>query len=79
MVCEIQVSMLSDPVVDGTVQEEYLGRGSSGVVKLQMYRGLYAAVKELNVRSVKVPKFCIMTLRMTTLYWESLQAVQSSS
>ena len=53
MVHEIQVSMLSDPVVNGNVQEEYLGRGSFGVVKLQMYRGLYAAVKELNVRSVK--------------------------
>ena len=50
---EIESSMLSDPFLNGEKQECYVGRGSFGVVKLQLYGGIYVAVKELLQRSVK--------------------------
>ena len=50
---EIDSSMLSDPFLNGEKQECYVGRGSFGVVKLQLYRGIFVAVKELLQRSVK--------------------------
>ena len=49
---EIDISMLTDPLFNGERQECYLGRGSFGLVKLQLYCGIYIAVKELLPRSV---------------------------
>ena len=42
----IDPSMLEDPVVDGRVEESYIGRGSFGIVRLQVYRGIHVDVKE---------------------------------
>ena len=42
---EIDSSMLADPQINGEQQECYVGRGSFGVVKLQVYRGIHVAVK----------------------------------
>ena len=50
---EIDSSMLVDPMFNGEQQECYLGRGSFGVVKLQLYRGIHVAVKEFLPRAVK--------------------------
>ena len=48
----IDPTMLTDNKVDGKPQEVYLGRGSFGIVKLQNYRGIKVAVKELLPRSL---------------------------
>ncbi len=53
VVHEVDPSLLTDPVVNEKRQEHYLGRGSFGVVRLQLYRGIYVAVKELLPKSVK--------------------------
>lgn len=53
LVHEITPSMLVDPVRNRQQQEHYLGCGSFGVVRLQLYRGIYVAVKELLPRSLK--------------------------
>ena len=50
---EIDSSMLSDPFLNGEKQGSYVGRGSFGVAKLELYRGIFVAVKELLQRSVK--------------------------
>ena len=50
---EIDEALLSDPIIGGEKKEHYLGRGSFGIVKLQVYRGIHVAVKELLPRSVK--------------------------
>lgn len=47
---EIDSSMLSGPFLNGEKQGSY---GSFGVVKLELYRGIFVAVKELLQRSVK--------------------------
>lgn len=43
----IDAHMLEDPVIDGENKECFLGRGSFGIVRLQMYRNIKVAVKEL--------------------------------
>ena len=48
---EIDETFLSDPIVNQ--DPHYLGRGSFGVVKLQIYRGIHVAVKELLPHSLK--------------------------
>ena len=49
----IDPSMLEDPVVDGKIQETcYVGRGSFGIVRLQIYRTIPVAVKEFLPRSL---------------------------
>lgn len=50
MVNEIDTSMLVD--LKGQ-SELYVGRGSFGIVRLQLYRGIHVAVKELLPKSVK--------------------------
>lgn len=50
---EIDSSMLMDPQFSGEQQECYLGRGSFGAVKLQLYRGFHVAVKEFLPRALK--------------------------
>ena len=50
---EVQPDLLHDPVKsDGSTTEEYIGRGSFAVVRLQLYRGFHVAVKEFLPRSV---------------------------
>ena len=44
---EIKESFLSDPKVDYVEDKHYLGRVCFGIVKLQLYRGIHVAVKEL--------------------------------
>ena len=44
---EIDPATLSDPEGLADEMELYIGRGSFGVVKLQVYRGIHVAVKEL--------------------------------
>lgn len=50
MVNEIDSSMLLD--TNGK-HKLYIGRGSFGIVRLQLYRGIHVAVKELLPKSVK--------------------------
>lgn len=51
---EICPDLLHDPVKsDGSTSEEYIGRGSFAVVRLQLYRGFHVAVKEFLPRSVR--------------------------
>ena len=52
-IMDINPSMLSDPVIDGVQQEIYAGRGSFGVVKLQLYRGITVAVKEFLPHTIR--------------------------
>ena len=47
----IDAELIKDTLVDGVPQEVYLGRGSFGIVRLQTYRGIDVAVKELLPRS----------------------------
>ena len=50
---QIDSSQLSDPVIGGTSTEVYLGRGSSSIVQLKVYRGVYVAVKQFRTPSLK--------------------------
>lgn len=50
---EIDVAMLESPIINGKVEEHFIGRGSFGAVKLQVYRGVHVAVKEFFGRTVK--------------------------
>ena len=49
---EIDENNLVDPIVDGKRQPIYLGRGSFGIVRLQIYRGFKVAVKEYLPRTM---------------------------
>lgn len=50
---EIFPDLLQDPPKpDGSTEEEYIGRGSFAVVRLQLYRGFSVAVKEFLPRTV---------------------------
>lgn len=49
---EIDLSMLYNPVIDGKEEVHYVGRGSFGIVRAQMLRGILVAVKEFLSRSV---------------------------
>lgn len=48
----IDAHMLEDPIVDGEQKECFLGRGSFGIVRLQMYRDIKVPVKEMLPRTV---------------------------
>ena len=50
---EIDPSMLHDPVIDGKSEVHYVGRGSFGIVRAQVLRGILVAVKEFLPRTVK--------------------------
>ena len=50
---EINPSMLSDPIISGKKEEMYVGRGSFGVVKVQIFRDILVAVKEYNPKALK--------------------------
>lgn len=47
----IDPDLLSDPILDGEQKEVFIGRGSFGVVKMQVYRGIKVAVKEFLPRT----------------------------
>ena len=44
---EIDPQALTNP--SGRHTDQYLGRGSFGIVTLKMYQGIYAAVKQMHV------------------------------
>lgn len=44
--------MLTDPVINSVQKEVYVGRGSFGIVKMQLYRGIAVAVKEFLPHTV---------------------------
>ena len=50
---EIDVAMLESPIINGNVEECFIGTGSFGAVKLQVYRGVHVAVKEFFGRTLK--------------------------
>ena len=47
---EIDPLLLTNP--SGRQENHYLGRGSFGIVTLKIYRGIYAAVKQMHVKTV---------------------------
>lgn len=49
---EIDPTLLHDPV-KGSLEKVFLGQGSFSVVKLQFYRGIKVAVKELQPRTLR--------------------------
>ena len=51
-ISEIDLSLLTHPVVNDKQTESYLGRGAFGIVKLMMYRAMYVAVKQLHVTAL---------------------------
>lgn len=51
---EIDPSMLNDPMIDGKQEEQYVGHGSFGVVKVQVFHDILVAVKECLPKSLKV-------------------------
>lgn len=53
LIQEIDPSMLHDPVIDGKEEVRYVGRGSFGIVRAQVLRGILVAVKEFLPRSAK--------------------------
>ena len=54
LINHIDPELIKDAVVDGVPQEVYLGRGTFGIVRLQTYRGMDVAVKELLPRTAVV-------------------------
>ena len=55
---EIDPEYLLDPILEGKRCELYIGRGSFSVVRLQTYRDIVVAVKEM------LPQPCAPTLLM---------------
>ena len=51
---EIDPTMLQNPVICGEEKEHFVGRGSFGIVKVQVFRGILVAVKEYLPRTIKV-------------------------
>ena len=51
---EVDPSMLNDPIISGKQEEHYVGRGSFGVVKVQVFRDILVAVKEYLPKSLKL-------------------------
>lgn len=51
-ISHIDPEMIEDISVSGVPQQVYLGRGSFGIVRLQSYRGIDVAVKELLPRAM---------------------------
>lgn len=59
----INPDLLLDPVVNGKQEEVFIGRGSFGVVRMQLYRGIKVAVKEFLPRTIAndvLHEACIM-------------------
>ena len=56
MCMKIDETFLSDAIANQDLH--YLGRGSFEVVKLQLYRGIHVAVKELLPHSLKEDVRC---------------------
>lgn len=54
MLQEIGPAMIKDPVVGEDAEEHYVGRGSFGIVKVQVSRGILVAVKQYLPKSLKV-------------------------
>lgn len=52
LIPNIDPHMLKDPVVNGEAKECFVGRGSFGIVRLQIYRDIKVAVKELLPRTL---------------------------
>ena len=50
---EIRQDLLIDPIIEGKPIEHYISRGSFSVVRLQIYRGIKVAVKEMLPKTVK--------------------------
>ena len=50
---EINPDNLQDPIVAGKQEAVYVGRGSFGIVKVQVYHGIKVAVKEYLARCVE--------------------------
>ena len=50
---EIDVNSLTNPIVNHIqqAQDHYLGRGSFGIVQLQLFRGVHVAVKKFHLRA----------------------------
>lgn len=47
----INPDLLNDPMIDGKEKQIFVGRGSFGVVRMQVYRGIRVAVKEFLPRT----------------------------
>ena len=62
VVQEIEHTLLQDPVEKG---ELYIGRGSFGLVKLQMFRGMMVAVKEL------LPHTLLLDVQNEAVFWQN--------
>lgn len=52
VVQHIDPDLLSDPIIGGKQKEFFIGRGSFGVVRMQVYRGIKVAVKEFLPRTI---------------------------
>ena len=50
---EIEPSMLNDPIINSKQEVKYVGRGSFGVVEVQVFHDILVAVKEYQPRSLK--------------------------
>lgn len=50
---QIDPSMLKDPIINGEREEYYVGRGSFGIVRLQVFRDIQVAVKEFLPHSLQ--------------------------
>lgn len=48
----VDLSMLEDPIIDSERKESYIGRGSFGIVRVQLYRDMKVAVKEFLPRTL---------------------------
>ena len=79
---EISPDLLVDPIDSGGTEiESYIGRGAFGVVKLQTYRGIKVAVKELLPRTVAadVRNEAMLLCRLCHPYLPLLFGVVTSS
>ena len=71
---EIHPDLLQDVIVNGKKKELFIGRGSFGVVRLQMYRKMKVAVKELLPHTDVVKEAAILTIvssKPSVIIWSS--------